>query len=166
MPVTINGHGKDELVITTAFVQSLRDNRARLARDIEERHQELIAVTRQLEAVETLAPHLVAARPPEQRPLPQLEAEDETGGSVSLIEAVAKAVRESPRPLTPAHIRRQIERQGDGRLLTSQNYLYTAIKRVVARGDIVRMRDGTYRPAPTGSLQRESSEAVASELLS
>jgi hypothetical protein len=161
MGVTFNGKGHDQLVITPSFVQSLRDNRVRLAREIEERQVELMSITRQLEAVEILAPHLVNSSVPDQRPFPQLEAEEEQTGSSSLIEAVSKAVRESERPLAPAQIRKQIQRQGDGHLLSSQNYLYTAIKRVAEKGEIVRSRDGTYRVPPGAPQLRENPEARA-----
>lgn len=156
-----NNHGKDELVISSAFVHSLRERRARLTREIDERQKELLALTRQLEAVETLAPHLMASSAPEQPNLPQMEPEQKPEGSSSLVEAVLRAVRGSNRPIVPSQIRQQIERQGDGHLLSSQNYLYTAIKRVAERGDIIRANDGTYRLAPTSSPQGENPEASA-----
>ena len=70
-----------------------------------------------------------------------------TPASTSLPEAIRRAVSQSKRPITPKAIRRSIASGPDAALMKSANYLYTAIARAVAKGEIIKKGDG-YAPAP------------------
>ncbi len=67
--------------------------------------------------------------------------------SRSLYDAIVKIVDEALVPLTPKEIRAAIAKTSDASLITSENYLYTAIKRAADKGQIIKGEHG-YEPGP------------------
>ena len=80
----------------------------------------------------------------------------ETG--LSLNDRIEQAVKASSRPLSPKQIREAVS-QGGGVALGSENYLYTAIKRLADRGKIVKTDQG-YVPVVSSS-QEEAGETAS-----
>ena len=97
-------------------------------------------IERKLQAIETLAPELFDDKSPVHVDL----TNKITAPSKSLVEAVVKAVDNAKgEHLEPKEIRKMVHEQGDGSLITNENYLYTAIKRAADQGRIDR-KGGSY----------------------
>ena len=109
------------------------------AREQEQFYDELASdIDRKLTAIRQLAPHLFE----EQSVARPLNLDEPLGTSKTLIDAVVKAVDKSPSVLSPKGIREAVHAQGDGDLITNENYLYTAIKRAADQGRIDRTNGG------------------------
>jgi hypothetical protein len=67
--------------------------------------------------------------------------------SASLSAAIQRVVSQAAGPLTPKAIRNAIVHSPDAALIGSENYIYTAIARAAAKGEIIKTGDG-YAPVP------------------
>ena len=123
MTDNINGHILNTPLLTREDVLRWKDELAEAQGKVRE-------LTRKLEAAAVFMPEAAAPEPSSQR------------GGASLYDAIEAVVGKAPRPMSPKAIRNAITHSPYAGLLTSENYLYTAIKRVADKGKIVKQGDG------------------------
>lgn len=133
----------DQLVIPPAFVEGLRAKKATLMNSIATMQKELEIVNQQLSAVEILQGSGGAATPSTTQ-TSLFEADD--AETPTLLDLIIQIVNESVDPMLPKEIRDRIKALGHGDLLSSTNYIYTALSRAVGRGLIDKQGD-YYLPA-------------------
>lgn len=132
-----------QIIISHQSVQDLLGERSALRKEREAIDRKLTDMDRRIDAVRILAPQFFQ----EDRATGQFEltggSNDDApkGQSATLIEAVIKAVANSPAPLSPKAIREAVKMQGDGHLITNENYIYTAIKRAADNNHIFKIGD-------------------------
>ena len=133
----------DQLVIPLAFVEGLRAKKATLMNGIATMQKELEVVNQQLSAVEILQGSGGAAIPSTTQ-TSLFEADDAAGPT--LLDLIIQIVNDSAGPMLPKEIRDEVKALGHGDLLSSTNYIYTALGRAVSRGLIDKQGD-YYLPA-------------------
>jgi hypothetical protein len=89
-----------------------------------------------------LLEHAAVFMPADQAQTVQVTAMPGVGKSATLYQAITRAVGAGGRAMSPKMIREAIENSDDAHLLGSENYLYTAIKRVADKTEIIKQGDG------------------------
>lgn len=133
-----------QILLTAGDVQRWRDER-------DELQARLVELNRKLEAAAVFFPE------PEPKGATVQPSEQ---GVLTLSDAIAHILRISQVAMSPKDIRLAISTHGFEPLLGSENYLYTAIKRLADRGLIVRTDHGYVAPSP-GSSKEETPDREA-----
>lgn len=114
--------------------EQLEDWEAELAR----LHQGMAAMADRADTLSqmiALAKKLRGDPTPVQKPVHTPRVSTPRSGR-TLYDAIVDVVGKSSEPMTPKMIREAILKSEDASLISSENYLYTAIKRVADKGDI------------------------------
>lgn len=121
-------------ILTREQVVAWRDELAAAERLIEETQERAARLRRLLEAAAIFMP---------DEPLTPLASELVKVGepTPTISDFIERLVQEATRPLTPKDIRRELKRLHPG-LLSNDNYLYTAIKRLADKHRITKEGDG------------------------
>jgi len=138
MSITYNGQLAARPLLTEEDVLRWKADLNRLEGEIEAASRAAAELRRKLDAAAVFMPQ-AQIEPPQQAALFQ--------DAITLVDVIEMAVKEAPGPLTPKAIRNAIRHGPHSALLTSENYLYTAIKRVADKGKIIK-GDRGYVPGP------------------
>lgn len=132
-----------EITISQQTVADLLHERVRVREDINHLSEKLGEIDRQVDALKVLAPQFFDAKKhTRQLALDGVASEK----SESLIDAIEKAVLNGGYAMSPKEIRAAVKTQGDGDLITNDNYIYTAIKRLADAQRIEKLGDGYVAP--------------------
>lgn len=120
-----------------AEARAKRSESNRLAREAEE-------IERNFEAIRVLKPEMFPATVVHVlRPTAAVPSEPK---KKTLGDVIVQVLEEATRPLAPSEIRRALTDKGMSDMLNSENYLYTALKRLIDHGRVVKFGDGYTSP--------------------
>ena len=135
MTVTFN---PPKPILTTEDVERWRSELAELNERISVAQLAAAVLLRKLDAAAVLMPELEDAQSSSWRK----DSEASASSGATLYDAIQRVVAASRSPMTPKMIRNAIAHSADAGLIGSQNYLYTAIKRVADKGLIIKEDEG------------------------
>jgi|GEM_PF-2553364 len=127
-------------LLTAEVVRKLIEEKKQYREDMQEARARYMAVGSMLDSIRTLAPHLFHDT---QRSFDNDKNTPE-GEDKTLLDVIIEVLAKARRPMTPKQIRSAIVAAGQGKMIGSENYLYTALKRGADRERIVKI-GRTYR---------------------
>lgn len=137
MSVTINAKSSIPL-LTVEQVTAWEKEREAVRKAIADARAKEVELTRKLEAAAVFMD--VASVLADESKAPDLAGESRT-----LVDAIVRVVLASSEPMSPKMIRNAIAHSADAALMSSENYLYTAIKRAADKELIYKGERG-YEP--------------------
>jgi hypothetical protein len=138
--LSLNGSAPRKPLLTEEDVARWREERDLLREEIAAAQAKMAELTRKLEAAAVFMDIDVSAFEPLAQKAP------EPVPSSSLYAAIARVIEASSAPMTPKMIREAILAGPDAGLIRSENYLYTAIKRLADKASITKQGDGYVSP--------------------